>query len=145
VIQKFTLIRNENMKQTLAHQNVGLWIDHKEAFVVFSHEHKPESESITSDTGKHVRFSEHLSETGGLAEDQRDLQFQVHLNRYYDEVITHISDATAILILGPGEAKGEFKKRLEHKGFGSRIVGVETVDKLTSNQIAAKVNDYFHK
>ena len=133
------------MKQPIDNQNVGLWIDHKEAFVVFSHEPKIEPESITSNIEKHVRFSEHLSETGGLAEDQRHVQFQVHLNRYYDEVITHIHDATAILIFGPGEAKGEFKKRLEHLGFGSRIVGVETVDKLTSNQIAAKVNDYFHK
>lgn len=133
------------MKQITANQNVGLWIDHKEAFVVFSNEPKTELQSLTSDMEKHVRFSEHLSETGGLAEDQRDVQFQVHLNRYYDEVITHIHDATAILIFGPGEAKGEFKKRLEHKGFGSRIVGIETVDKLTSNQISAKVNGYFHK
>ena len=133
------------MKQHIASQNVGLWIDHKEAFVVFSHEPKAEPQSVISDMEKHVRFSEHLSETGGLAEDQRDSQFQVHLNRYYDEVITHIHDATAILIFGPGEAKGEFKKRLEHKGFGARIVGVETVDKLTSNQIAAKVNGYFQK
>ena len=133
------------MKQSIASKNVGLWIDHKEAFVVFSHEHKTEPQSVTSDLEKHVRFSEHLSETGGLAEDQRDVQFQVHLNRYYDEVITHIHDATSILIFGPGEAKGEFKKRLEHKGLGSCIVGVETVDKLTANQITAKVNDYFHK
>jgi hypothetical protein len=89
--------------------------------------------------------SEHLSEAGDLADDQRDAQFQVHLNRYYDEVITHISDETAILIFGLGEAKGEFKKRLEHKGLGGHVVAVETVDKLTHNQIAAKVNDYFQK
>ena len=133
------------MKQPIVSKNVGLWIDHKEAFVVFSHDKKAESQPITSELEKHVRFSEHVSESGGLADDQRDVQFQVHLNRYYDEVITHIDDATSILIFGPGEAKGEFKKRLEHLGFGSRIVGVETVDKLTSNQISAKVNDYFHK
>lgn len=132
------------MKQSLA-KNVGLWIDHKEAFVVFSHEPKTEPQSIPSNMEKHVRFSEHISESGGLADDQRDKQFQVHLDRYYDEVITHLHDATAILIFGPGEAKGEFKKRLEHQGFGSCVVGMETVDKLTSNQIAAKVNDYFHK
>jgi hypothetical protein len=133
------------MKQPIATQNVGVWIDHKEAFVVVSHEPKTEPQSIPSDMEKHVRFSEHLSETGGLADDQRDKQFQVHLDRYYDEVITHLHDATSILIFGPGEAKGEFKKRLEHQGTGSRIAGVETTDKLTPNQISAKVNDYFHK
>jgi len=54
------------MKQQIVSQNVGLWIDHKEAFVVFSHDKKAESQPVTSELEKHVRFSEHLSETGGL-------------------------------------------------------------------------------
>ena len=40
--------------------------------------------------------------------------------------------------MGPGEAKGELKARLERRGLGARIVGVETVDKMTDRQIAAK-------
>jgi hypothetical protein len=46
------------------------------------------------------------------------------------------------LIIGPGEAKGELKTRLEHGGLGARIVGVETVDKMTDRQIAARVREY---
>jgi hypothetical protein len=49
------------------------------------------------------------------------------------------------LIFGPGEAKGELKKRLESKGLGGRIVGVETTDKMTERQIAAKVRAYFQE
>ena len=41
---------------------------------------------------------------------------------YYDEVIAVIRDAQAILILGPGEAKGELKKRLERDKLGGRIL-----------------------
>ena len=48
-----------------------------------------------------------------------------------------------ILILGPGEAKGELVKRLEDKGLKERLVGVETVDKLTDPQIAANVRQHF--
>lgn len=132
-------------KQPIANQNVGVWIDHKEAFVVFSQEDLVDTQSITSGMEKHVRYFPHLAETGGLAEDQRDKRFDLHLNRYYDDVIAHLHDATSIFIFGPGEAKGEFKKRLEHVGLSGRVVGFETVDKLTNHQIAAKVQAYFQK
>jgi len=65
------------------------------------------------------------------------------LDRFYDEVISFIRDAASILILGPGEAKGELKKRMQSKGLHGRIIGVETVDKMTFPQIAAKVRQYF--
>jgi hypothetical protein len=56
-----------------------------------------------------------------------------------------IRDAESILIFGHGEAKGELKKRLERNKLGGRIVGVETMDKMTNNQIAAKVRQYFQE
>ena len=49
----------------------------------------------------------------------------------------------AKLMFGPGEAKGELKKRLKRKTLGRRIAGVETVDKMTDRQIAAKVRQRF--
>ena len=51
--------------------------------------------------------------------------------------------AEAILIFGPGEAKGEFRKRLEKERPSQRTVTVETTDKLTEPQIVAKVRGYF--
>jgi hypothetical protein len=47
------------------------------------------------------------------ADDSRQRKFTGHLNDYYDEVIASIRDAESILIFGPGEAKGELKKRLQ--------------------------------
>jgi hypothetical protein len=69
--------------------------------------------------------------------------FTAHLNIYYEAVIASLRDAESILIFGPGEAKGELKKRLEKSNLGGRIVGVETSDKMTDRQIAAKVRQYF--
>ena len=66
-----------------------------------------------------------------------------HLDKYYDRVVSFIRDADAILILGPGEAKGELKSRLEGQALGGHIVGVETVDKMTDHQIAATVRKHF--
>jgi hypothetical protein len=126
-------------------KQAGLWIDHKEAFIVFLGDNGGETRRIESGMDKHVRFSGGNRPEDGSADDQRDRQFSVHLNRYYDEVISQIGDADSILLFGPGEAKGEFEKRVERKGVGGRIVGVETADKMTAPQIAAKVSQYFAK
>ena len=128
-------------------RNAGLWIDHQAAIIVFAATAAgaaEETKRMESGMGKHVRFSGRAA-SEGAAEDRRDHQFDVHLDQYYDAVIAQLQDAKSILIFGPGEAKGEFKKRLEHKGFGERIVGVETTDKMTDNQIASKVRDYYKK
>jgi hypothetical protein len=123
----------------------GLWIDHREAFVVFIGDDGEKTKRIESGMEKHVRFSGGSSSEDGSADDQRDRQFTSHLNRYYDEVITYIRDAESILLLGPGEAKGELEKRLANKGLDGRIVGIETADKMTDRQIAAKVRQHFRK
>jgi hypothetical protein len=124
-------------------RQVGLWIDHRETLVVSLTDQREETTRIESGMEKHVRFSGGNRSEEGSADDQRDRQFTSHLNRYYDDVISHIRDAESILLFGPGEAKVELEKRLASKGLGGRIVGVETVDKMTAPQIAAKVRQHF--
>ena len=85
------------------------------------------------------------SETGGRADDSRERKFTGHLNIYYDAVIACIRDAESILIFGPGEAKGELQKRIKKTNLGGRIVGIETVDKMTDRQIESKVRQYFRE
>ena len=92
---------------------------------------------------KHVRFAGGAAEV--MEEDMRDRRFMNLLNEYYDAVIASIRDADAMLIMGPGEVKVELKKRLEGLSLGGRIVGLETVDKLTDPQVAARVRQHFSK
>ena len=122
---------------------IGLWIDHRQAVIVVVTDAGEETKHIISNMEKHVRFSSGSSEDGSQ-EDVRDRQFGNHLNSYYDEVIAVIRGADAIQIFGPGEAKGELEKRLEHEGLKGRVVDIETVDKMTDRQIAAKVREHFH-
>ena len=126
-------------------RQAGLWIDHKETFVVFIGDDGEETRRIKSGVEKRGRVSDRSRSEEGLADDQRDRQFTAHLNTYYDKVISYIRDAESILLFGPGEAKGELEKRLAHKKLGGRIVGVETVDKMTARQVAAKVRQHFRK
>ena len=125
-------------------KEIGLWIDHRKAVVVIISNEGEEVREITSHMDKHVRFSSGTSEDGS-SEDVRDRQFENSLNSYYDAVIAVIRYGESIQIFGPGEAKCELKKRLESKELGGRIVGVETVDKMTDRQIAAKVRERLRK
>jgi hypothetical protein len=126
-------------------KQIGLWIDHREAILVTLGEHGEDTKRIESGMEKHVRFSGGSASGDRAGENQRDRRFTNHLNRYYDEVISYLRDAESLLLFGPGEAKGELKTRLASKGFGGRIVEVETEDKMTERQIAAKVRQHFHQ
>ena len=79
------------------------------------------------------------------ADDTLQREFTGHLNHFYDEVIAVVRDAESVLLFGPGEAKGELKKRLERDKLGAHIVAVQTADKLTDRQVAAKAHEYFHQ
>jgi hypothetical protein len=124
---------------------IGLWIDHRETVIVTIADNGEETKRIESGMEKHTRFSGGSRAEEGRADDQRDRQFTGYLNSYYDDVVAHLRDAESILIFGPGEAKGELEKRLASKGLSGRVVGVETVDKMTDRQIAARVRQHFQK
>ena len=127
-------------------REAGLWIDHRKAVIVTLTEDGLETMQIQSNMEKHVRFSGGARSDGpgtSLEEDQQDRRFDNQLNRYYDKVIAVIREADAILIFGPGEAKGELQHRLEREQLSGRIVSVETTDKMTDRQIAAKVRERF--
>jgi len=123
-------------------RGAGLWIDHRKAVIVTVTEDGLETKQIQSNIEKHIRLSGRSSEDGS-AEDMQDRQIVNHLNIFYDEVIAAIRDVESILIIGPGEAKGELVKRLERDEIGERIVGIETVDKMTDRQIAERVRREF--
>ena len=129
----------------------GLWIDHRKAVIAVVSEGGEETMEIRSNVEKQpgrydgersiVPFDDRLI----VADDSQQREFTGHLNQYYERVIAAIRDAESILIFGPGEAKGELKKRLEHAKVGGHILVMETVDKMTDNQIAAKVREHFQK
>ncbi len=117
--------------------NVGLWIDHRKAFIVRIHDGVEEMHTIVSDMEKHVRYS------GGTPEDQQEHKFTNHLHEYYARVMSFLHDANSILILGPGEAKGELETRMKAEAITARVVAIETADKMTDHQIAARIREHF--
>jgi stalled ribosome rescue protein Dom34 len=129
--------------------NAGVWIDHRKAVIVLVTDKGEDLRQITSGVDKPRRSigsprSKHsYTPNDFVAEDKLQRKFAIDLNTYYDQVIACIRDADAILILGPGEAKLEFKKRIESRKLRGQIAEVESADKLTDRQVAAIVRAHF--
>jgi len=126
----------------------GLWIDHRKAIIVTVTDKGEDVKEIISHVEKQpgrfdgVRSTTPYEAQLVPADDSQERDLTAHLDKYFDEVISHLRDAEVILIFGPGEAKGELVKRVAREKLSGRIAGVETVDKMTIPQIAAKVRKY---
>ncbi|MGB9300628.1 MAG: hypothetical protein WCD51_08550 [Anaerolineae bacterium] len=130
---------------------VGLWIDHRKAVIVAVTDEGDEMELTISKVEKQLRRSGDSPLKGRYeslqvpADDSRERKLTGQLNIYYDAVIASIRDADSILLFGPGEAKGELQERIEKSKLRGHIVAVETVDKMTNRQIAAKARQFFQE
>jgi len=129
--------------------HAGLWIDHRKAVLVLLSPRGEETVEILSNLDKQLGRYDGVRSTapyaqGVPADDSQERVFDHDLGKFYDEVIAALSAAESILIFGPGEAKGELKKRLENTAPGKTLLALETDDKLTDQQIVAKVREHFH-
>ena len=130
-------------------RDVGVWIDHRKAMIASVTEKGEEMGLVISKAERQPRRTGG-SVLKGRAEPEREpmsnakqRKFTGHLNIYYDAVIAALRDARRILIFGPGEAKGELKKRLARAKMGARVLRVETADKMTERQLAKRVRSFF--
>lgn len=125
----------------------GIWIDHQEAVIVELGEAGQRMQLVQSrmeNQRRRVGSQTQVASGEVPPDDVLEREDQEHLARYYDEIIPHLRAADEILIFGPGEAKGELKKRLAKEKASPRIFTLETSDKMTGPQIAAHVRKYFH-
>ncbi len=67
---------------------------------------------------------------------------------FFHEVAEELKGAAEILVVGHGTAKQEFVHHLEnhhHDALAKKVVGVETADKPTDNQVLALARKFFKK
>lgn len=127
----------------------GVWIDHRQAWIVRLSPEGDHLDVILSQVEKH-------SERGGdsplkgsyearqvPADDRRQRALTGELNVYYDAVGEALRRCGRILILGPGEAKGELHARLMKLKLGENIAAIRTEGRMTEREVVAKVREYF--
>lgn len=127
----------------------GVWIDHREAIVVALDAPSERPLHAVSHVVKHLSRGGDSPLKGSYEarqvppDDRRQMALTGELNAYYDQVMAAVAHLDALLILGPGEAKGEFQKWLDRHKRGAHVAEVQTADKMTEPQLAAKVREYF--
>jgi stalled ribosome rescue protein Dom34 len=69
-------------------------------------------------------------------------------HRYFQDVAEHLKNAQEILLLGPGQIKNQFSNHLKDTyphTLGRTIIGVETLDHPSDNQILEFSRNFFRK
>jgi hypothetical protein len=142
-------------------KQIGIWLDHKKAFIVTIKKSESSWEEDTdvtvtemvSEVERKVRLSggaRTRSTPWGPQEVSVDSKIEVRqkqqLRKFYHQIMEVIKDADKVLIMGPGEAKLELKKEVAtSKTRVPKIIDVQTCDKMTINQVTATVKSYFEK
>jgi hypothetical protein len=127
----------------------GVWIDHRKALIVLMTAGGERTMAIASHVEKHLQRSGDSPLRGRYeaqkvpADDCREKVLTAELNIFYDAVIGALRSAESYIILGPGEAKGELKRRLLKHDLGGRLAAIMVADKMTDRQIAARVREHF--
>ncbi|MFC1808568.1 hypothetical protein ACFL3D_00410 [Candidatus Omnitrophota bacterium] len=129
---------------------VGVWIDHKNAVIVILANKHEDIRLVESHVEKHRSRSDDSLRKGSyesqlvVADDSQQRSFTRYLNVFYDRVIDCIgTPPEAMLICGPGEAKGELKKRFERRYTNGHCIGIKTRGKMTHHQIVETAREYF--
>lgn len=123
-------------------KKIGIWIDRHKAMIV-----DPENE--------HAPYVELHSELNGFEPDKpyrethRNPEKKLQAKRdkilrdYYNNVVNSLDNESDVLIFGPAQAKHELQKTIDESPKRFKHITIETGEKMTDNQVVAKVKAYF--
>src|SRR5207237_5356259 len=105
---------------------VGMWIDHREADIVFLSPAGERTRRIKSNVEKQLRnsgdspSSERYETQMVPASDGRERGYMGHLANYYEEVFLSAHGADTVFIFGSVEATREIRNKFHTKQFRYR-------------------------
>jgi stalled ribosome rescue protein Dom34 len=129
------VVEDEEMS-VAQHYHAAVWIDHHEAHVIHFSAYQADEETVHP-----AHPPRHLHHKAGSASGTHTTDEP----EFYRDVAGALAEAHAILICGPSSAKTEFVKYL-HKhapGIFDGVSGIETMDRVTDNQLLAAARRYF--
>jgi hypothetical protein len=132
-------------------RQTGIWIDRKKAIIVSldgKNESITEIDSDIENKRHHHREGNKGTFSGkhhSANETQLNNRKKEQTNYFMDSVINYVKKSDELYIFGPSTAKNELKKRIQDEKMISadKLKGVTTSNKMTINQIVAKVRDFY--
>lgn len=120
----------------MQHYHAAVWIDHKEARIYFFDHKSFDEVDVTNKSPNYNLHHKAGSVSGKRAPEDQN---------FFHEAVTALKPAKEWLITGPGSAKLELVKHIHRHDpdMIDHIVGVETADHPTDNQIVAHARTFF--
>ena len=118
------------------HYHALVWLDHRVAKVFhFNVEHSDREIVNSTHPHQNLHHKANSSDSGHAAVDKE----------YLERVAKTLAQAGAILIVGPGSAKTELVKHIEHAHapIAAKISAVETVDHPSDGALLAHARRFF--
>lgn len=114
---------------------VGVWLDHHQAFVVSA----PEGEFAIADSFETTAPEHHRSSEHTIHKAEKALTL-----KHFHAVAAQLTAYDHILLFGPGTAQEEMRNLLSDDiHFRDKKVAIDSASQMTQNQIVAKVRDFF--
>ena len=118
----------------------GVWMDSTHAHIIATNDRAANGdfeivEHVKSDNHDDARYK---NEKSDMARESGDLK------KFFKEIVNHIDEDDTIFVFGPGKAQEQFKNWLEdYQNFKSKNIVLGTAEKMTNNEMIAKVRIHF--
>lgn len=114
-------------------KQIAVWIDHREAILaIFKNAHLLREDELFSEAGPHTHG-------GGWSQKRLESHRHAVLDHFYEEIVHELSGADQIILYGPGQAKHELERHINHiKSLHGHILVVEAADKMGETELARR-------
>ncbi len=128
---------------------IGIWIDSANAIIVTVNNGSSKVKVINSAIENRVHHQKEGDKGtfNGFQHINHERKFEERINHqthdYLNEIISQIQNAEGLYIFGPAEMKKHLIKEIESNKRLQKNITVESADKMTKNQIVAKVKNFY--
>lgn len=133
-------------------RQTGIWIDTSKAIIVTLEGGKDEKISeIDSDVENSVYHDKEGNKgtfSGGHhgnSESKFENRKREQIDFFVKEVLSYVKGADELFVFGPAETKIRLEQKIQdEKLFANKLKAVETADKMTLNEVVAKVKKFYN-
>ena len=133
-------------------QNIGIWIDTKQAIIIRLSNSKHSVKIIESDIETRERVSGESKKFGRFGgqymtfENNKLNKRNEQTNHFIKSLLKEIENCESVVLFGPSKMKNIFKKELsKNLQLSNKLMGVFNSKLLTENQMVAWVKDFYKK
>ena len=129
----------------------GIWIDKKQAYIIDLIGKKTAIRTLESNIETyHPKGGSRGKTVFGPVMTVKEKSYiereKKQMSEFFKDLVNQIKESSHLYIFGPAEMKFNFKKYLDCvSSYSPNILAIHTIDRMTENQMKAKVKSVFAK